>query len=211
VAATGPIRVAPYLSIWPRSSWADGRYPKGPLSVEKPWNVKILLVHHTVGSNSYTKAAVPGIIRGIYEYHTGPKGWPDVAYNFLVDRFGRVWEGRKGSIREPVMGDATGGSQGFDQKCVFIGDHRTVPPTDAAMGKMVRLLAWLATRYTIDPSPGEKVAFVSRGSNKWPKGTRVTARTISGHRELSYTECPGDAVFSRIPGIQADVAAIVEG
>ena len=56
--------------------------------------------------------------------HTGAsKGWPDVAYNFFIDRHGTVWEGRAASLEGPVMPDATGGSQGFAQLCCFVGDH----------------------------------------------------------------------------------------
>ena len=49
---------------------------------------------------------VPGIIRGIYAYHTRSKGWSDIGYNFLVDRFGRIWEGRYGGVDRPVVGRA---------------------------------------------------------------------------------------------------------
>ena len=64
-------------------------------------------VHHTVNANSYTRAQVPAIIRGIYACHTQSRGWRDVGYNFLVDRFGRIWEGRYGGVDRPVVGAHT--------------------------------------------------------------------------------------------------------
>ncbi len=131
----------------------------------------------------------------MYAFHTGPKGWHDIAYNFLVDREGGVWEGRAGSLAGPVAADATGGSQGFDQLVCFIGDFTSVTPTPAALDAGNRTLAWLAQRYSIDTSAGAKVTFVSRGSNKWPAGARVTTSTIAGHREMSTTACPGNAFY----------------
>ena len=157
--------------------------------------VRFLLVHHTAENTEHTAAQVPRILAAMYAFHTGPKGWHDIAYNFLVDREGGVWEGRAGSLAGPVAADATGGSQGFDQLVCFIGDFTSVMPTPAALDAGNRTLAWLAQRYSIDTSAGAKVTFVSRGSNKWPAGARVTTSTIAGHREMSTTACPGNAFY----------------
>ena len=157
--------------------------------------MRFLLVHHTAENTDHTAAQVPSILAAMYAFHTGPKGWHDIAYNFLVDREGGVWEGRAGSLAGPVAADATGGSQGFDQLVCFIGDFTSVTPTPAALDAGNRTLAWLAQRYSIDTSAGAKVTFVSRGSNKWPAGARVTTSTIAGHREMSTTACPGNAFY----------------
>ena len=152
-------------------------------------------MHHTAENTAHTAAQVPSILAAMYAFHTGPKGWHDIAYNFLVDREGGVWEGRAGSLAGPVAADATGGSQGFDQLVCFIGDFTSVTPTPAALDAGNRTLAWLAQRYSIDTSAGAKVTFVSRGSNKWPAGAHVTTSTIAGHREMSTTACPGNAFY----------------
>ncbi len=191
VSPRAPVPVAPGLEIFPRDSWAPGP-PTGPLAAEE---VRFLLVHHTAENTEHTAAQVPSILAAMYAFHTGPKGWHDIAYNFLVDREGGVWEGRAGSLAGPVAADATGGSQGFDQLVCFIGDFTSVTPTPAALDAGNRTLAWLAQRYSIDTSAGAKVSFVSRGSNKWPAGARVTTSTIAGHREMSTTACPGNAFY----------------
>ena len=46
---------------------------------------------------------MPGLLRSIYAYHTQSRGWSDVGYNFLVDRYGRLYEGRAGGSRAFVQ------------------------------------------------------------------------------------------------------------
>lgn len=182
--------------IHPRADWGADLPPRGTLEPEQPGDVRFLLVHHSVSVNDYPPEAVPEELRSFFRLHTAPeKGWADIAYNFLVDRFGGIWEGRAGSLEAPVKGDATGGSQGFAVLCCFIGDHRTAAPSPEAQASMVSLLAWLAERYGIDPRPGTTTTFTSRGSNRWPTGTPVTTTTIAGHRDMSKTVCPGDAAY----------------
>ena len=179
-----------------RATWGADLPALRPLSIEKPGDVRFLLVHHTASSNQYSPGQVPGLLRSFYRYHTSrAKGWPDIAYNFLIDRYGTVWEGRTGSIVAPVRGDATGGSQGFALLCCFIGDHTSVAPTTSARTAMLRMLAALATAYKIDTRPGAQTRFVSRGSNRYPAGHLVATTTIAGHRDMSITTCPGDAVY----------------
>lgn len=197
--ALRPLPVAA-AGIVPRSEWGGDLLPTGPLEEEAPEDVLFLLVHHTASANGYSRESVREQLRGIYRFHTGEKGWPDVAYNFFVDRFGGVWEGRTGSLTRPVKASATGGSQGHALLCCFLGDHSTEQPTEAAWSSMTQLLASLADRYAIDTSPGASVTFTSRGSNLWPTGAQVTTTTIAGHRDMSQTACPGDAAFAVVKG-----------
>lgn len=197
--STTPIGNGHYVS--PRDVWGADTPPTGPMESETPDDVRFLIVHHSASTNEYSAEQTIGILRSFYRFHTSPeKGWPDIAYNFLVDRYGQIFEGRQGSISSPVRGDATGGSQGFALLCCFIGDHSDVAPTAAAQSAMVSLLAWLADTYDIDASPGSTVEFVSRGSNLHPKGTTVSTPTITGHRTMSRTTCPGDAAFELVEG-----------
>lgn len=177
--------------IRPRSAWGANLPPVGPLQDEP--DVRFLLVHHTQTPNTDAGARVRDRLRTIYGFHTGERGWPDVAYNFFVDGEGVIWEGRQGSIDRPVKGDATGGSQGHALLCCFVGDFTTQPPTPAAMESMAALLAWLAGREGLDLAG--PVTFTSRGSTKWRRGAQVNTEQVAAHRDMSATECPGDALY----------------
>ena len=195
------------LVIRPRSDWGADLAPTGELESE---DVRFLLVHHTASANDYGPDQVVGKLRAYFGYHTSPdKGWPDLAYNFMVDRFGGVWEGRTGSLAGPVRASATGGSQGFAQLACFIGDFTASAPMPEARSSMVALLAMLADRYAVDTRPGAKVSFTSRGSNRWPAGAEVTTGTIAGHRDMSMTACPGDVLYDDVVNrFPADVTAL---
>ena len=85
--ATRP-RHAPQPKLLTRRDWdANNKWRNGkPHYIDK---LKQVHVHHTATGNDYSRSDVPGILRGMYRYHTKSLGWFDIGYNFLVDRFGR--------------------------------------------------------------------------------------------------------------------------
>jgi hypothetical protein len=199
------VEVMSGLRIRPRSAWASTDLVPGPLLEEH--DVRFLLVHHTATPSDYRQDEVADTIRQIFHFHTGPeKRWPDVCYNFLIDRYGTVWEARSGSISRAITADATGGSQGFAQLVCLIGDFTSVMPTDEALSTLAHVLAWLADRHGVDTSPHAQVSFESRGSNRWPTGSIVTTATIAGHRDVSSTACPGDTFY---PFVRDSLAEVV--
>ncbi len=201
--AVPPVEVLSGLSIYPRTAWGLNLPPTGPIEVETP---QFLLVHHTASSNSYSSAA--SLIQATYAFHTSAaKGWSDVCYQFFIGRDGDVWEGRAGALTGPVVADATGGSQGFAQLICLIGDFTSQLPTAAAQASLVKVVAWLAGRYGIDIDPAATTSFISRGSQRWRKGTPVTTATIAGHRDMSFTVCPGDALYPMLPAIRVRAIA----
>lgn len=197
----------PQPAINPRSDWADAP-PTGPLHPEE--DVRFLLTHHTGSRNNYTLEEVPGILRTIYGNHTGDYGpWSDIAYNFMVDKFGGIWEGRAGSLDGAVRGDATAGSQGHAILGCWLGNHKEESPTPEAVEAMTALWAWQASLHKIDVRPGSQVSFTSRGSSVWPEGSKVTTKTIAGHRDMSDTTCPGDVGYSVVQNLQGAVTRFI--
>lgn len=214
--APDPVDLGSGLTVLRRISWAGDLAAPAGLPTEAPGDVRVLLVHHSASANDYGEDEVVGQIRQFHALHTGPeKGWVDVAYNFFVDRFGRVWEGRSGSLDGPVIGDATGGNQGFSQLVCLIGDFEVTDPSPEAIDSLTRILAWIARRDGVDVAPGATTTFTSRGSNRWPEGATVDTATIAGHRDMSQTACPGGRVYDRVrgdlPALVAQQLAVVSG
>ncbi len=169
-------------------------------------DVRFLLVHHTASSNIV--ADPREVIRQTYAFQTGPsKRWPDICYHFMIGPDGTVWETRAGSLAGPVVADATGGNQGFGQLVCLIGDFTAQAPSPAAQNSLMRMLIFLADRYGVDTDPAATSTFVSRGSDKFPAGSTITTPTISGHRDVTYTACPGNVGYTLLDGWRRRVHA----
>ncbi|RYB93049.1 hypothetical protein EUA93_00970 [Nocardioides oleivorans] len=147
-------------------------------------------VHHTVNANDYTEDQVPAIIRSIYAYHVKSRGWSDIGYNFLVDRFGRIWEGRYGGIDKPVVGAHTLNYNQYSFAMSAIGNYDVVQPSDAMLRAYGQLFAWKLSLSGVDPaSMSQKI------------GSKTFA-AINGHRDAGSTACPGKYLYAQIPLIR---------
>ncbi len=193
--------------------------PEPPLRTRKDWGadpdlregspsycrtIQQVHVHHTVNSNSYRRREVAGIIRGIYRYHTQSLGWSDIGYNFLVDKFGRIWVGRAGGPRRPVHGAHTLGFNSTSTGVSVIGNFQDRRPGDDVIRAIAHLAAWKLDKY--DRKPRGKVVVFSHGSDKYPYGEKVLLPVIDGHRHTNDTSCPGDKLFDKLPEIRRRAA-----
>jgi hypothetical protein len=167
--------------------------------------LKLAIVHHTAGTNNYTPAQAAAIVRGIEVYHVKGNGWNDIGYNFLVDRYGTIYEGRGGGMTRNVIGAHAEGFNTGSVGVALIGNFTTARPTAVQQDALVKLLAWRLDLAHIDPLA--TVALASRGNAKFRAGKVVVLRTISGHRDTGPSECPGDATYALLPSIAKRVAA----
>src|SRR5205809_343127 len=166
--------------------------------------LRFAIVHHTAGSNSYSRAQSASIVRGIMRYHVLANGWDDIGYNFLVDKYGQVFEGRWGGVDRNVVGAH---AQGFNQGSAgvaLIGTYDSTSITPAARAALVRLLAWRLDVAHVDPL--STFSWRSTGNPKYPAGRMITLRTVSGHRDTGYTSCPGSQLYGELPGIARAVS-----
>jgi hypothetical protein len=150
-------------------------------------------VHHTDGTNNYSCAQVPALLRGIQRYHMVSNGWNDIGYNFLVDRCGGVWEGRAGGITRAVIGAHTMGFNTSTTGIALIGNHTSVRPSARARASLLHLISWRLD--VAHARPDAKMTLTARSGDKFPVGSRVTVRAVSGHRDLFPTSCPGAVAY----------------
>ena len=184
-----------------RAAWgADERIRRGPPSYAA--DVRLAVVHHTAGQNGYSRAEAAAIVKGIQLFHVQGNGWNDIGYNFLVDRFGTIYEGRFGGVDRNVVGAH---AQGFNTGSVGIALLGTygegVSPSQAAQDAIARLIAWRLDVAHVDPT--SFLTFVSGGSDRHPNGIPVLLSAVSGHRDTGFTACPGDALYARLGAIAA--------
>ena len=191
-------------SIIPRGQWAGNQCnPKG---TPEYGNVQMAFVHHTDGANDYAPSDSAAIVLAICRFHRDDNGWNDIGYNFLVDKYGQIFEGRAGGIDRPVVGAQAQGYNDQSTGVSSLGTFNTVGQTDAGLKALSQLIAW---RLSIAGVPvAGKVTLISRGGgdNKYPSGTPVTFDRISGHRDGDATDCPGDALYAQLPDIRARAA-----
>jgi hypothetical protein len=166
-----------------RSAW-HARAQTGCSSPIYGASTQAAVIHHTVGSNSYSKAESPGIVRSIQAYHMQANNWCDIGYNFLVDRFGQIFEGRAGGIARPVRAAHSGNAKvnELTMGVSLMGTFTNTAPTSAMKAAAARLVAW---RFSIGHIPAKgKVSIGGR-----------TLERIAGHRDVVSTACPGQYAY----------------
>jgi hypothetical protein len=170
--------------------------------------VQAAFVHHTVNANDYGPGDSAAIVRAICRYHRVTKGWRDIGYNFLVDRYGQIFEGREGGIDQAVVGAQAQGYNSVSTGVANLGTFSGVAQTPDAVHAMAELLAWKLSLHGA-PVRGQ-VTVLSRGgpTNRYGAGTPVTFERISGHRDADATTCPGDALYAQLPEIRRLAAEI---
>lgn len=194
------VRHAPRPNLNSRAKWnPDPRKLNGsPVYMKR---LKQVHIHHTASGNGYSRADVPRMIRGMYNYHTDSLGWFDIGYNFLVDRFGRIWVGRSGGAHRLVRGAHT---LGFNHKSVgiaMIGNFQSTHPPRVARTAILKLAAWKLGKHGRTRATG-RVQITSKGSDRFPSGTTVKLPVIDGHRDTNQTACPGEELYAKLPVIR---------
>jgi flagellar hook assembly protein FlgD len=202
VARVGPVARP---SIVRRSGWgADETIVRDAPAIAE--RLRFAVVHHTAGSNRYSASESAAIVRGIQRYHVRGNGWDDIGYNFLVDKYGRVFEGRGGGMTRNVVGAHAGGFNTGSVGVAVIGIYQSTSLSKAARRALQRLLAWRLDVGHVRPRGSWDA--VSGGSSRWPVGRTAHLRAISGHRDTSLTSCPGNRIYGLLGRIARRVTRI---
>jgi len=149
-----------------RDAWGAA----APTGKFREHTIERMTVHHTARPLLDNREA-PAAIRGHQRFHQLDRGWPDIAYHFIIDLEGNVYEGRPLT----AVGDT---ATSYDPTGHFLvsceGDFESQEFPSAQQEALVQMLAWAALTFSVDPS------------------------TIRGHRDLAATTCPGDNLYALI-------------
>lgn len=185
-----------------RGWWGAAPYRGTPEIAD---HLQLGLVHHTVSTNAYTPEQVPGMIRAIQRFHQDGNGWDDIAYNFVVDRYGRIWEGRAGGVDKAVIGGHARGFNTGSVGVVALGEFTSSVPTGSMQDAIGEVLGWKMFIHGVDPDG--RVDFESYGNELHPDGTVVNLPRIGGHRDTGATACPGAQLYAYLGVIRAGAIA----
>ncbi|MFQ6058226.1 MAG: SpoIID/LytB domain-containing protein [Anaerolineae bacterium] len=179
-------------------SRAEWGCPEPDSSVDWPPEYReprVFIVHHTVTPNDPVDPAA--MVRAIYYYHAVTRGWGDIGYNFLVDQWGNIYQGRYPG--DPPEGQIVVGGHALHYNygsigVALLGTYQEVDVPEGAQDGLAELLAWQGNQYFIHPL--EEVFFID---DVFP--------TIMGHRDVLPTTCPGDRAYLLLPQIRNQVLA----
>ncbi len=199
------LTIAGTPSIIPRSSWgADESIVRAkPLYADR---IQLAIVHHTAGRAPSSPEESAAMVAAIQVYHVKANGWNDIGYNFVVDPFGQVFEGRAGGVDRNVVGAHALGFNTGSVGIAVLGTYDDGPVTPEAESAVEALIAWRLDLAHVDPIT--LVTKLSSGNPRFPSGIPVTLTAVSGHRNTGFTDCPGEALYGQIGEIAQGAAAI---
>ena len=190
-----------------REEWNADTVDSSRLSYAK--ELKAICIHHTGGSNTYTAAQSPQVVRGMFTYHTKTLGWADLGYNVVVDKYGQIFEGRAGGLHRNVAGAHARGFNTGSCGISVMGDYMDIPVPTAALNAIATVAAWkLASTFTQDVYGTETWTVTT--SNVKRNGT-FSMPHLFAHRDVNYTDCPGDTYYGQLPELRSLVQQKLNG
>lgn len=145
----------------------------------RPMNgIRFITVHHDGISPFYDhdERSTRQRLESIRRFHREDRGWGDIGYHYVIDRDGRIWEGR--SIR--YQGAHVGNHNEQNIGVLLLGHFDQQSPSDRQVAAMQQHVSWLMRRYNVPIS-------------------RVTT-----HREwdTARTVCPGHTLQAHMDRIR---------
>lgn len=184
--------------IWLYPYYSSQSYTPTPITPDH------VVIHHGAVPDTYTDGAA--IVRSYWNYHVNTLGWSDLGYNYLLDKYGNIFQGRKntniasGDVRGAHAGAANSESIGVN----FLGNADVTQPTSVQLQSCSRLLAWWFNSRGYNPTESDNMTTQNSGILSIPR--------ISGHRDVNIggTSCPGDVLYAELPSIRIQTQAIID-
>ncbi len=162
-----------------RSEWGALKPETPPAKMAQPTRITI---HHSGGKEApdVEREAVERTIKAIQTDHTRKRGWNDIGYHFVIDRSGRIWEGRPIS----QIGAHAGSQAANDRNAgvLLLGNFDLQTPAAAQISSLERLVDSLRARYKL----GRAQVF--------------SHKEVRGDCGLGPTNCPGKHLDAWLDG-----------
>lgn len=207
--------VVPRPRIVSRAEWGADETWRSP-TPRMGTRVLAGVVHHTASTNSYTADQAPAQMRNLYAYFTKSLNYSDMGYNFLVDKFGTIYEGRAGCAvnadptcdgpAQPTQGAHTAGLNLDTFGVSVIGNYDVLAPENPAaiVEAVASLMAWKIAPYGLDPNATARVLSTdTSGSSRFSSGQTATMQVITAHRDVGITACPGRYLYQYMAQIRS--------
>ncbi|MFN3916628.1 MAG: N-acetylmuramoyl-L-alanine amidase [Flavobacteriales bacterium] len=194
-----------FPAIIPRGSWCGGSAPCA--SVNAAYSVTYIspthvVMHHGASPNTYTDGQA--VVRSYWNYHVNTLGWIDIGYNYLIDKYGNFYQGRRNpnlpttDVRGAHAGNANSGSIGMN----FLGNLDVSIATTPQLNKLHEFLAWWFNHKSYDPLSSAGMQTQAYGWQTQPRFTH--------HNAIGQTSCPGTDMISRMSLIRTATKAIID-
>ena len=176
--------------------------------------VQKAIIHHTVTDDGGSNVAAT--LRSIYYFHAVTRGWGDIGYNYLVDKFGNIWAGRSGGDHV-IAGHAYGWNNG-SIGVAAIGDYSVAQPTSTMQNGIIGVIAMKFQQFGIQPFGADTFTHEEQAANgTWVKLTS-NPPNMQGHRDANYivsahggqTACPGNGIYNIMDGFRRLTQAAVQ-
>lgn len=197
-------------TIHTREEWWVKGNPTMTWKPDRTATWKGAVIHHTDGVNDYSQKEVPAIINGIYIFHCRTRGWGDIGYNLLVDKYGGIWEGRDEGVANMVVRASevvavhTKSFNSVTFGVAMLGDFQgSTAPTEVQMKGVAAAIAWGFQGLGITSPYG---TFQYYGTQQRISGHGDESHRIARSDGYNVTQCPGNQVSSRMGHIRSLVA-----
>lgn len=193
--------------IIPRADWC-GDYtechnPTYAVTYRSPTHT---VIHHGASPNSYTDGYA--VVRSYWNYHVNTNGWSDIGYNYLVDKYGNLFQGRHNPNMptQDVHAAHAGYANTYSIGVNFLGnsDAPDTQPTTVQLSKCAEFLAWWYNQNGFDPTSSASI--FNQAGTEW-----ITLPRICGHKDVNPggTTCPGDALYALLPDMRTETNQIL--
>jgi len=165
-----------------------------------------IIIHHTASDNTAIKTQADAIdyLQYVYKYHTLTNAWWDIGYNFIIDPFWNIYEGRAGW--EWTIWAHAKRNNTPSVWIALIWNFEEVQPTKEAVDSLIKLTAALVKKYWINPN---WTTNYFKDSSISPYIQVNKNYTIAWHRDAWTTACPWINLYKLFPYIRSSVNSII--